>query len=339
MSDFPEKRISALQPNQQKITDSGARKFIEDLKMNDHVHSKFAVKYKRPLRDYAKGYWFTVGLSDRTGEIDLTYWGGHDQMRVQKVWDSFEEGDVVLVDGFVSEYKQKKKIDVNEGKGEIVRTTEFRIEDFVAECKRDADEMFGLVMKEVDSVKDPLMKKLLMSFFGDSEFVSKFKKSPAAMYMHHAYLGGLLEHSLHVMQLCLAMHAIYPQLDRDLLVTGALLHDVGKVREFEVGTSIQVSEEGMLRGHVVVGEELVVNKMNALDFPEVLKLKIAHILLSHHGKGEYGAPKEPQFAEAATVNFADVMDSQVDQYIKIKETTDSKDFRIYTKRLGELYLK
>lgn len=316
------------------------KQFIRDLKPNDIVNSYFAVKYKRPLRQYARGHMFKVGLSDKTGEIDLTYWGGTDSNKVRKVWDSFDVDDVIIVRGVVSEYQNEKKIDVNEDRGSIVKTNEFDIGDLVAVSKRDPDEMFSELMSKIKAVENPYLSKLLHSFFDDLKFVEEFKKAPAAMYMHHAYIGGLLEHTLHVLKLCEAIYEIYPQMDRDLLVTGAILHDVGKIREFSVKTSIKVTEEGMLRGHLVIGEEMVLEKMKSIPgFPETLMMKVSHMLLSHHGNGEFGSPKSPQFPEAAAVHYADEMDSKVDQYVTIKEETDSTDFRIYTKRLGELYLK
>ncbi|MCD6414130.1 MAG: HD domain-containing protein [Candidatus Diapherotrites archaeon] len=316
------------------------KQFISELKTNDTVNSYFAVKYKRPVKPYKKGNMFKVGLSDKTGEIDLTYWGGTNQDKVKQLWSSFDIDDVVLVNGVVSEYQGESKIDVNEGVGKISKTSEYNIADLVAVSERDLDEMASELMSKVEEVKDPYLSKLLRAFFEDAKFMEKFKKAPAAMYMHHAYVGGLLEHTLHVLSLCEAIYKIYPKMDHDLLVTGAILHDIGKTREFMVGTSIKVTEEGMLRGHLVIGEEMVIEKMKGiLGFPETLMMKVAHIILSHHGNGEFGSPKNPQFPEAAAVHYADEMDSKIDQYVSIKEDTDSTDFRIYTKRLGELYLK
>ncbi len=307
--------------------------------MNERVNTYFAVKYKRPVKSYARGYMFSIGLSDKTGEIDLTYWGGQDTIKVQEVWSSFETGDVVTVNGNVSEYNDRKKIDVNKESG-LVKATYYNIENFVARSKQDPEKMIDLLKQQVSAVSDPHLSALLKAFFEDPKFTENFKHAPAAMYMHHAYIGGLLEHTLHVLQLCASIHRIYPSMSRDLLVTGAVLHDIGKIKEFKVGTSIQVTEEGMLRGHIALGEEMILEKIKEIpEFPQTLKMKVAHMMLSHHGLHEYGSPKTPQFPEAAAVHYADETDSKIDQYVTIKDTTDSRDFRIYTKRLGELYLK
>jgi 3'-5' exoribonuclease len=317
------------------------KKMVKDLELNEKVDSLFAVKYKRPLRQYKNGFMFTLGLSDKTGEVDATYWGDKDRDAVKALWDSFDVDEVVRVKGVVTEFKNKQKIDVNKGTGKIEKVAEFDFKDFVASTEKNLDEMEKRLDEKVASVKNPFLKKLLDSFFGVEDFKKKFKKAPGAMYIHHGYIGGLMEHTLNVTDLCEKAFELYPSMDRDLLVTGALLHDVGKMRELVItGTSIKVSEEGMLRGHIIIGEEMVLEHILKISgFPEVLKFKVLHVLLSHHGNGEYGSPKEPQFAEAAAVHWADAMDSQIAQYVSIRDETDSTDFRIYTKRLGELYLK
>lgn len=326
---------------QQTIKPTG-KQFIKGLVFEQKVESFFSVKYKHPPREYKNGFMFTVGLADRTGEIEVNYWGGRNRESIRGVYDSFKEDDVICVSGIVGEFREKLKIDVNENFGSIRKCTpwEYNIEDFVPKTAEDVKKMASELNEIKNSIKEKHLLELLELFFEDSEFSEEFIRAPAAMFIHHAYIGGLLEHTLHVARLCETMHKIYPQLNRDLMLCGAILHDIGKIREFRVTTNIKISEEGMLKGHIILGEGMVSEKIKTVKgFPDNLGIKLCHIILSHHGSGEYGSPKEPQFPEAVAVYYADEYDSKVDQYVKAKEGADTEDFRIYSKRLGELYVK
>jgi 3'-5' exoribonuclease len=314
------------------------KQFIKDLVSGKRIKSTFSVKYKHPVREYRNGFMFTAGVADKTGEIEANYWGGRDRDAVQQVYDSFKEGDVVSINGTVGEFKDKLKIDVNEREGSIKRCSplEYNIEDFVAKTEKDIEGMFSTLMGIIDSVDNLHLTALLDSFFTDPRFSMEFKKAPAAMYIHHAYLGGLLEHTLNVLKLCEIAYSLYPKMDRDLL----LLHDIGKMKEFVVTTNIKISEEGMLRGHVVLGDEMLSERIKQIEgFPENLRTKLSHIVLSHHGKSEFSSPKEPQFPEAVAVHYADEYDAKLYQYISAREEATTEDFRTYTKRLGEIYLR
>lgn len=317
------------------------KQFIKDLEFGKKVESNFSVKYRHPLREYVNGFMFVIGLADKTGEIEAMYWGGRNLEKVKGVYESFRDGDVVYVSGIVGEFRDKLKIDINEGEGAIRKIEEYEIKDFIAETERNVEEMASEVREIINSIGNQHLKFLINSFFNDSEFFEEFKKAPAAMYIHHACVGGLLEHTLGVVKLCEAACSIYPQMDRELVLTGAILHDIGKLKEFRVTTNIKISEEGTLRGHIIIGDELVQKKIKSIEgFPEALRLKLSHIILSHHGSNEYQSPKEPQFPEAVAVHYADEFDSKLYQYTEIKEKAkESSDFRAYSKRLGEVYLK
>lgn len=341
------------------------KQFVSDLEYGDKVSSFFSVKYKHPPRQYKNGFMFTVGLSDKTGEIGATYWGGTNLSKIQCVYDAFNVHDVVHITGNVGQFNEKLKIDINEKLGEICKTEEYDIENFVACTDKNIDEMLIDLFAIIDSISNPHLKALLNSFFGDSDWSEGFKNAPAAMYVHQAYIGGLIEHTLNVVEICMAIWGRYPMMDKDLLLTGAILHDIGKTKEFQVTTNIGISEEGMLRGHIPLGEEMLLEKIKEIEensalyrsnmvnelqsdddpvvgssgFPEVLKSKLAHMILSHHGRGEYGSPKEPQFPEAAAIYYADECDAKVFQYVRAKEDASTEDFHIYNKRLGQIYLK
>lgn len=311
--------------------------YIKDLKTGERVDSTFSVKYKHPPKEYKNGFSFVLGLADRTGEIEATYWGGAKE-GVQELYDSVKADEVVRILGRIEEFKGKQRISINPTDGGINKEEKFDLERFVPKTKRNMDEMTAKLFEQIDSVKNPHLKGLLESFFKDSEFLEKFKFTPAAMYIHHPYIGGLLEHTLSVTSLCQAALDLYPSLDGDLLISGALLHDIGKTREFVVGTNIKMSEEGMLRGHIPIGEEMLLEKMGE-DFPKILKMKMCHIILAHHGKGEYNSPVSPEFPEAVMVYYADELDAKLFQYMKLKEESSTEDFHVYSKRLGQIYLK
>ena len=323
------------------------KQYVSKLKGNMFVESVFSVKYKHPPRDYNNkdGSWFRVGLADKTGEIDLYYWGGTDKEKTQKVYESFETDDVVYVKGYVkSDVGKKLKININEDKGELRKANreEYKLSQFLYETNRDINEMFDYVILNIEKIQNPFIKKLLLHFLKDEKFNDKFKESPAAMYMHHGCTGGLLEHTWGVVKICETIMEIHPSLNNDLLIAGAILHDIGKVKEFKATSNIKITEEGMLMSHIFLGAEMVSKVIDEIpEFPEVLKNKILHIILSHHGELEYGALKRPQFPEAAAIYYADLIDSQITQYIRIKKDTKDKteDFRTYSKYLGEIYLR
>jgi len=315
---------------------------IKDLSVNDTVETYFSVKYKHPVREYRNGFMFTSGVSDRSGEIEVVYWGMRDEERVRGVYESFEVGDVILVKGKVSVFNEKTKIDVNEGLGEIRKCApgEYDMGEFIPVTNQDVDSLWSYLVGIKDSMEDPGLKALLESFFDDQDFVTAFKKAPGAMYYHHACIGGLLEHTWGVLLILETVHRIHPSLDHDLMMAGGILHDIGKMKEFEVTTNIKVSEVGMLRGHISLGEEMVRERITAIGgLQEPLESKLLHIIISHHGKGENGSPKDPQFPEAVAVHYADLFDSQLTQYIRAKKDASTEDFRTYIKRLGEIYLR
>ncbi|MDI6708578.1 MAG: HD domain-containing protein [Candidatus Thermoplasmatota archaeon] len=316
--------------------------FIKDLKQGDKVSSLFAVKFKKPIREYVNGYMFEMRVADKTGELTAKYWSDRNIAELQTLYESFQKGDVIHVTGMVNEYLGNLEIGISKAEGnKIVKQRTFELKDFVESVAKNLDEMLIELGYLIKSLKDSNLKLLLESVFKDEKFVSKFKIMPASMMYHQNKLGGLLEHTLNVAKLCEAISSIHPALDRDLLIAGALLHDVGKVFELEVTTVIDVTEEGMLRGHTVLGEEFVLDKIKKMpNFPDLLKLKIAHLVLAHHGELEFGAVKKPQLPEAVALHYADYCDAKVDIYLREKEEARTEDLWIWSKLIkGHVYLK
>lgn len=315
--------------------------FVSDLGEGDQVNSTFAVKFTKPPREYKDagkdGAWFELRLSDKTGEITAKYWGD-DAGYTRRLFRSVEKGDVVFIRGRVVTYRQKREITVEKGGIRTCQAGEYDPTDFVEVGEHDTKELMAELMAIVDSVEPPY-RAVLDAFFQDSSFVEAFKTAPAAMHRHQSYIGGLLVHTLHVAKICQRLHELFPSLDYDLLMAGAVLHDVGKVREFAVETSIDISEEGMLLGHIPIGAQMVKDRLGRLEMPERAAMKLLHIILSHHGRKEYGSPKEPQFPEAYAVYHADEMDATVDYARMIKENAETEDLWLWKRNMGHIYLK
>lgn len=320
----------------------GKRQFVRNFALGDEIDDVFSVKYKKPPRKYANGFMFEVRIADRTGDITVKFWGLADEASVRKTYDAFKAGEVVRVKGQAVTYRDVMEISVNVESGGFVKPVqapEYRYEDFVGRSEMEPDQMMTQLNSYIKKVENAHLQRLLSSFFSDEEFVDKFKQAPASISIHANWIGGLLEHTLNVTSICDFLMRRYPKLDKDLLLSGAILHDIGKVVEYSVTTNIDESTDGMLRGHIVAGSEMITKACEKIpDFPENLKLKMAHMILSHHGKPEQGSPKRPQFPEAAVVNLADDMDAQIEQYIRAKEEAQTDDHWIYNKRLGLIYL-
>jgi 3'-5' exoribonuclease len=316
----------------------------------ERVDDKFAVKFKKPPVAYRgrdkPGKWFELRLSDRTGEITAKYWGRSDK-QTDELYGTMSKGDVVHVAGEIHEYPKGSRlysvsIDAAKGKLRKCQPGEFDVADYVAATKHDVKAMVSEIREILSAVKNAHLRALLGKYLEDGKFMQAFMRSPAAMEYHQNYIGGLAEHTLNVMRICSNLCDIHPELDRDLVLTGAFLHDSGKIRELEVsGGVIDVSREGMLVGHIIIGYEILANKLKEIEnFPRELGLKLLHIVLSHHGRPEYGASKEPQLPEAVAIYHADECDAKVDLFLRLKREANTEDSWLWDKKIkGHVYLK
>lgn len=319
----------------------GKRQFLKDLEEGDLVDDVFSVKYKKPPRDYSKGYMFEVRVSDRTGNMNLKFWGPNDSRLVDRIYEPIAVGMVVRVRGRVSSYRDSLEISVGED-GEItpVDRSQFDIGDFVPTTERDMDQMMSRLNSFIRQVEEPYLVKILRHFFANEEFVARFKEAPASIQKHSNCIGGLLEHTLAVVEICAHLHSLKPKMDKDLLLTGAVLHDIGKMDEYRVTTNIDMSEEGMLQGHIFMGASDVNKAAEGIEgFPPTLRSKLVHIVLSSHGKFEFGSPRQPQFPEAVAVHYADEMDAKVEQFLRVKEEAHTDDDWTYDKDLKHVFLR
>ncbi len=269
---------------------------------NQAITAFFAVSTKqvRSKKDGAR--YFSMTLADRTGQVDAVMWETSDA-------GEFSAGDVVKLRGQVCRYKEKLQINV-----ERIRAAtrdEYDLADLVPHTERSIDELWTELNAYVNSFTDPHLKALLRSFLDDPEIAAAFKEAPAAKGMHHAWIGGLLEHVVSLLGIC-ELAAKHYTVHRDLLLTGAILHDIGKLTELRWGTSFDYTIEGQLLGHITIGIGMIEKKIAALpDFPPALRVLVEHIVLSHHGKYEFGSPKLPMIPEAVLLHYLDDMDAKM----------------------------
>jgi len=320
-----------------------SKQLVSELKPGDKVDSYFSVNYKKPVSEYKYGWMFEFRAADRSGQITVKYWGGQDKESIERTQTSFSRDDVVRIRGDVNEYKGVAEVSVSEKNGGTVSKVadgEYDVSELI-KTYPNIDDMTKLLLDLVDTVEEPDLKRLLDSFFKDKEFMKLFAACPASIQLHAAAVGGLLKHTLDVAQVCLSVTELHTELDRDLVVTGALLHDIGKIQSFKVTSNINQTEEGNLIGHVILGDQTVFARIKDLkDFPNQLTSKLRHILLAHHGRKEWGSPVEPLFPEALLVHEADDLDAKLDNMITKREEAVTEDNWIWDSRHSRLiYLK
>ncbi|WP_457678264.1 3'-5' exoribonuclease YhaM family protein [Thermovibrio sp.] len=245
-------------------------------------------------------------LSDKTGSFTALWWKPPKDADLTQ----FQKGDVVFVEGRIENFQGSLQPKLS-----LIRKLtegEYNPDKFICQSRYPIEEQFDALLNLIESVKNPYLKELLESFFYDDQFVELFLKAPGGKTIHHACIGGLLEHTLAVVEICETVAKRFKSIDRDLLITAAILHDVGKVHEYSVGINIERTDEGLLLGHLYMSCEMVAFKIVQIeDFPKDLKTKLLHCILSHHGKYEHGSPKMPKTLEAVALAYADALDSRV----------------------------
>lgn len=316
---------------------------VNSLKPGDRVDAFFAVAYKKPVVKYKKGHMFEFRVADRTGQLTVKYWGDADKNAVEELYTSFDKDDVVRLVGSASEYNGQIEVSVskeNDGTVTKLGKGEYDASELVAEVD-DIPGKRERLLSLVATVEEPHMRALLESFFADEEFMGRFSSVPASISLHSAAVGGLLHHTLNVAGLALEIVRQHPKLDRDMVLTGALLHDIGKVRSLDVTSRINYTPEGNLLGEIVMGDELLVSHIAGVEgFPDEVTLKLRHMLLSHHGKREWGSPVEPMIPEALAVHEADDTDAKVEYMIVRRDEAVTNDDWTWDGRLKRLiYLR
>jgi len=281
--------------------------FIADLaKFEDQSITGFFAATTKSLRDKKDGgKYLALVLADKTGSMEARMWDN-----AAEASPEFEQGDVVKLKALVCRYQERLQLKV-----ERIRAAhdgEYDPADFLPQTARNIDELWAELNGYVASFRDPHLMALLRAFLDDPEIAAAFRQAPAAKAMHHAWLGGLLEHVVSLMGVCELAAKHYPEVHRDLLLAGAVLHDIGKLHELMWKKSFEYTVEGSLLGHITLGYGMIESKLAALPgFPPRLRVLLEHMVLSHHGRYEYGSPKLPMIPEAILLHYLDDMDAKM----------------------------
>ncbi len=279
--------------------------YVKDIKAGEKIKSSFLVMEKNLAYSQKGAPYLSVKLRDRTGDIDGRVWDN-----VAALDPLFRKGDIVFVQGRAVSYRDATQLAVLD----IRKMEETGLDpwDYVPGTKGDVEEMFTAVEGFAATVGNPWLKRLLEGFLGDGELAARLKRAPAAKGFHHAYHGGLLEHTLSMVRILDFLAGHYPTANRDLLIAGGILHDIGKIDEFTYDRAIDYSTPGRLVGHILLGVEMLDRKIAAIEgFPADLALELKHIVLAHHGELDFGSPKRPKTVEALIVHYVDDLDAKV----------------------------
>jgi 3'-5' exoribonuclease len=286
--------------------------WINEIKADDQVQGQYLVKSKRMGSTKRGDPFLIITLADRTGEIEARLWD-----RVEELAPLFKEGDILDVEGSAGSYRNQLQLTIS-GLKPVTEWGDGSI--FLEATKKDVAKMVSSLREISRAIKNSRIRALVESFLSDRQFMQLFKRAPAAKNFHHNYLGGLLEHTLSVCGMTRLVMQHYPELDGDLLLAGAFLHDVGKVKELRWDRGIDYSDEGRLVGHLVLGVTMVDGKLADLDaFPEEVALRLKHLILSHHGEYEFGSPKRPKFLEAFALHLIDDLDAKMNGLSRFME--------------------
>lgn len=281
-------------------------RYIETLREGERINEIYLCKFKQSALTKAGKAYENVILQDKTGTLD------------SKIWDpgsggieDFDALDYVAVTGDITCFQGNLQLSIRRAR----KVSEEEIEpvNYLPMTSKDMDEMYAELIVYVKKVKNPYLGQLLHKFFDDAEFAKKFKFHSAAKSVHHGFVGGLLEHTLSVTKNCDYFSDNYPFLNRDLLLTAAIFHDIGKLKELSAFPANDYTDAGQLLGHIMIGTEWVSEVIRTIDgFPEVLANELKHCILAHHGELEYGSPKKPALAEALALSFADNLDAKME---------------------------
>ncbi len=295
-------------------------KFINELKDGGRIQDVYLCKHKQSLVTKNGKSYDSVTLQDRTGILDA------------KIWDpnsvgigEFEALDYIYVSGSISTFngqlqaslKQVRKAD----EGEYIPA------DYLPVTKKNTKMLYNELMGFVNAVKNPYLNQLLNAFFvEDKAFIRSFAQHSAAKTVHHGFVGGLLEHTVSVTKFANFMADLYPAINRDLLITASLLHDIGKTEELSLFPTNEYTDDGQMLGHIMIGAEMIHDKAGRIDqFPRLLETELKHCILAHHGEYEYGSPKKPALIEAMALNLADNADAKLETMTECLENGNDGD--------------
>ena len=295
--------------------------FVNDLQEGQKIRDLYLISRKTLAETKNGKPYLALSLMDKTGEIEARIWDNASHIDA-----IIETGLIVLVEAQVKAYRNQLQLNIFSLSP--VEDSDELLGDFIPASKRSVREMQQELADHINKISDHHLQQLLESLL-QGDILKQFSKAPAAKHMHHAYLGGLLEHTLSVTGLAIKITLHYPSLDRDLLISGAILHDLGKIEEFSFSSiPFDYTDSGRLIGHLVLGSEMVRKQANSIeDFPKERLDQLVHLILSHHGRHEFGAPCLPMTAEAILLHHLDDMDAKVNFIDRLSEQVDEGEYQ------------
>ena len=273
---------------------------------NKVITSSFVVVVKQIKPKKTGEPYLALTLADRTGQIEAKMWDN-----VEDAIDAFEQEDFIKIKGLLNKYKNRFQLTIH--KLRKLGESEIDFADYLPKTTKDIGELWQTLAGFVATFQNPHLKALVEAFMSDPEIAEAYRNAPAAKSLHHAYIGGLLDHVVSLFRSCDLMCRNYPQINRDLLLTGAFLHDIGKIHELTYNRTFSYSTRGQLLGHMIIELEMLQAKLaNFPAFPDELKSLVEHLIISHHGEYEFGSPKLPMFPEALMLHYLDDLDSKME---------------------------
>ena len=282
--------------------------FIADCAQHENkiITSSFVVVSKQVKPKKTGEPYLALALGDRTGQLEAKMWDN-----VDGALDAFEQDDFIKIKGLLNKYKNRFQITIH--KLRRLGESEVDFSDYLPKTTKNIDELWETLADFVGTFQNPYLKKLVQDFMADPEIAERYRNAPAAKSLHHAYIGGLLDHVVSLFRSCDLICRNYPQINRDLLLTGAFLHDIGKIYELTYNRSFSYTTRGQLLGHMIIELEMLQAKVAEIPgFPDELKTLIEHLIISHHGQYEFGSPKLPMFPEALMLHYLDDLDSKME---------------------------
>ena len=276
----------------------------------------YLCKSKQILKTKAGKTYYSLLLQDKTGIIDAKVW------ELNNGIDDFDSMDFIMTDGMVTSFQGSRQVNVSRIRK--AQEGEYDPAEYIPSSKYNREEMYQELKKVVMTITEPHLRKLAEKYFiEDTSFIAEFKQHSAAKSVHHAFVGGLLQHTLAVAKICSFVASCYPVIDRDLLITAALFHDVGKMWEISEFPANEYTDDGQLLGHIFLGAELVGKEAELIPgFPKTLAAELRHCILAHHGELEFGSPKKPAMAEALALAYADNMDAKLEMITEVYDKAE-----------------
>lgn len=303
-------------------------RYLGELREGENITGIYLCKRKQILKTKAGKTYDSLLLQDKTGTIDAKIWD------LSSGIDNFDELDYIQVDAAITSFQGSLQMNVRRLRK--AREGEYNTADYLPVSERDREEMYQELVGFAAQVKETNLRKLLHIFLEeDAQLAAAFKNHSAAKSVHHGFVGGLLEHTLGVTKLCMFFAGAYPILNQDLLITAAILHDIGKLKELSFFPANDYTDEGQLLGHIYIGAEWIAKQAGKIPgFPRKLLVELQHCILAHHGELEYGSPKKPALVEAMALNFADNVDAKMETMKELfKANPDNQGWLGYQKLL------